>query len=63
MSRVVASALDRPENKADHYGLKYTEFNVPLVKAVHELSQENNDPKEKLAMQESYRFNGKNSKN
>jgi len=30
------SGVDAPENKNDHYGLRYAEFVVPLVKAVQE---------------------------
>ncbi|UTW61321.1 tail fiber domain-containing protein [bacterium SCSIO 12741] len=32
------NGVDRPENDGDHYGLRYSEFVVPLVKAVQELS-------------------------
>jgi len=34
--------VDAPKNDKDLYGLRYSEFVVPLVKAVQELSQENN---------------------
>jgi len=35
------SGVDAPKNDGDHYGLRYAEFTVPLVKAVQELSAEN----------------------
>ena len=35
------SGVDAPKNENDHYGLRYAEFTVPLVKAVQELSQQN----------------------
>jgi hypothetical protein len=35
------SGLYRPQNNKDPYGLSYADFVVPLVKAVQELSQEN----------------------
>ena len=44
------SGIDIPENENDHYGLRYAQFVVPLVKAVQEqqemieqLQQENNE--------------------
>ena len=33
--------MDAPKNENDLYGLRYAEFVVPLVKAVQELSAEN----------------------
>jgi hypothetical protein len=30
------SGIDKPKNENDHYGLRYAEFVVPLVKAVQE---------------------------
>ncbi len=36
------SGVDKPANEHTPYGLRYSEFVVPLVKAVQELSQENN---------------------
>jgi hypothetical protein len=33
--------VDQPKNERDPYGLRYAEFTVPLVKAVQELSAEN----------------------
>lgn len=35
------SGVDAPKNDDDLYGLRYSEFTVPLVKAVQELSKEN----------------------
>jgi len=35
------SGVDAPKNENDHYGLRYAEFVVPLVKAVQELALEN----------------------
>ena len=35
------SGVDAPKNKEDFYGLRYSEFVVPLVKAVQELSNKN----------------------
>jgi len=40
------SGVDAPKNDKDVYGLRYAEFVVPLVKAVQELSTENNSLKE-----------------
>lgn len=42
------SGVDAPQSKEDHYALRYAEFVVPLVKAVQELSKENDDLKERL---------------
>jgi hypothetical protein len=33
--------VDKPENESQHYGLRYAEFVAPLVKAVQELSVQN----------------------
>ncbi|MEM1324070.1 MAG: tail fiber domain-containing protein, partial [Bacteroidota bacterium] len=33
------SGIDRPQNEQDRYGLRYSQFTVPLVKAVQELHQ------------------------
>ena len=46
------SAIDRPSNDNDTYGLRYSMFTVPLVKAVQELSEENESLKEELQDQE-----------
>ncbi|HLP21713.1 MAG TPA: tail fiber domain-containing protein, partial [Chitinophagales bacterium] len=35
------SGVDVPKNETDFYGLRYAEFTVPLVKAVQELSTQN----------------------
>ncbi len=40
-NRYVFSGVDKPQNEYSHYGLRYAEFVVPLVKAVQELSAEN----------------------
>jgi predicted RNase H-like nuclease (RuvC/YqgF family) len=37
------SGVDKPKNKDDFYGLRYAEFTVPLVKAVQELNDKNNN--------------------
>ncbi|MCP4440042.1 MAG: hypothetical protein GY810_13940 [Aureispira sp.] len=42
------SGVDAPKNEDDHYGLRYAEFTVPLVKAVQELSKENEELKAKI---------------
>lgn len=39
------SGVDAPKNEKDMYGLRYAEFVVPLVKAVQELSKENDSLK------------------
>ena len=42
------SGVDIPKNDDDVYGLRYAEFVVPLVKAVQELSKENDELKSRL---------------
>ncbi len=42
------SGVDVPKNDQDLYGLRYAEFVVPLVKAVQELSKENDELKKDL---------------
>src|SRR6266542_2282981 len=37
------SGVDKPKNEHTPYGLRYSEFVVPLVKAVQELSKQNED--------------------
>ncbi len=37
------SGVDAPKNDQDYYGLRYATFTVPLVKAVQELSKENDE--------------------
>lgn len=46
------SGVDKPKNQNDLYGLRYAEFTVPLVKAVQELSKQNDSLKEKLNNQQ-----------
>lgn len=43
------SGVDVPKNNKDYYGLRYAEFVVPLVKAVQELSKENEELKAKAS--------------
>jgi len=40
--------VDKPKNKTSHYGLRYAEFVVPLVKAVQELSEENENQQQTI---------------
>lgn len=47
------SGVDKPKNDKDHYGLRYAEFVVPLVKAVQELSQKNEQLNSKHTQLES----------
>jgi len=42
------SGVDAPENDKSTYGLRYAEFVVPLVKAVQELSEQNNKLQEQI---------------
>src|SRR6266498_727466 len=42
------SGVDAAKSDKDLYGLRYTEFIMPLVKAVQELSKENNELKSRL---------------
>lgn len=42
------SGVDVPKNDKDLYGLRYAEFVVPLVKAVQELSNQNDELKQEL---------------
>ncbi len=42
------SGVDTPKNENDLYGLRYSNFVVPLVKAVQELYEENQQLKEKI---------------
>jgi len=42
------SGVDTPENDKSVYGLRYAEFVVPLVKAVQELSEQNNRLQEQV---------------
>lgn len=43
------SGVDAPKNEKDPYGLRYAEFVVPLVKAVQELSIQNEAMKKELS--------------
>ena len=43
------SGVDKPKTKDGVYGLRYGDFVVPLVKAVQELSEENNELKKEIA--------------
>lgn len=45
----VQIGIETPQNEQDHYSIRYAEFVVPLVKAVQELSKENDKLKEELA--------------
>lgn len=50
------SGIDEPKNEKDYYGLRYSDFVVPLVKAVQELSHQNDslrEETEKLRLQNS----------
>jgi trimeric autotransporter adhesin len=47
------SGVDAPKNDKDFYGLRYADFVVPLVKAVQELSQKNDDKDQKIATLEA----------
>lgn len=44
------SGVDAPKNSKDSYSLRYSEFTVPLVKAVQELSLENKKLEEQLLL-------------
>ena len=41
----VFSGIETPVNDKSHYGIRYAEFVVPLVKAVQELAEENDELK------------------
>ncbi|MFT3705104.1 MAG: T9SS type A sorting domain-containing protein [Agriterribacter sp.] len=47
------SGVYKPQNDKDLYGLNYSEFVVPLVKAVQQLSKENDSLKEQNATLEA----------
>jgi hypothetical protein len=47
------SGVDIPENENELYSLRYAEFVVPLVKAVQELKQENEDLKKRIEQLEN----------
>jgi hypothetical protein len=42
------SGVDKPQNDEGFYGLRYSDFVVPLVKAVQELSSENDELKSEI---------------
>lgn len=42
------SGVDKPDNEKDHYGLRYAEFVVPLVKAVQELAKQNEEMRKQI---------------
>lgn len=42
------SGVDKPQNEETLYGLRYAEFTVPLVKAVQELSKQNEELKKEI---------------
>lgn len=42
------SGVDAPESEEGHYGLRYGEFVIPLVKAVQELSEKNRQLEERI---------------
>ena len=42
------SGVDQPKNDKDLYGLRYSEFVVPLVKAVQELSAKNDELEQRV---------------
>ncbi len=46
------SGVDAAKNDKDLYGLRYSDFVVPLVKAVQELSQQNDELKNQIAFQQ-----------
>jgi hypothetical protein len=46
------SGVDKPQNKDGLYGLRYSDFVVPLVKAVQELSKSNDAKDQKLDAQQ-----------
>lgn len=46
------SGVDKPKSEDDYYGLRYAEFVVPLVKAVQELSKENEELKIRITQLE-----------
>jgi len=47
------SCVDVPKNKNDFYGLRYSDFVIPLVKAVQELSQKNNELEDRISKLEN----------
>ena len=47
-SGFVFSGIDAPQNENSHYGIRYSEFVVPLVKAVQELSARSEEQQKKI---------------
>jgi hypothetical protein len=47
------SGVSKPENDSDFYGIRYTDFIMPLVKSVQELSKQNDSLKETNASLQS----------
>jgi hypothetical protein len=47
------SGVDKPKNSTDHYGLRYAEFVVPLVKGMQEQQAMIEDLKKQVAAQRS----------
>ncbi len=47
------SGIDAPKNENDYYGLRYSTFVVPLVKAVQELSVQNHELRELTSQQQA----------
>lgn len=47
------SGIDAPQNEQDLYGLRYATFTVPLVKAVQELSKQNEEMKKEIELLKS----------
>jgi cell division septum initiation protein DivIVA len=43
------SGVDAPKSREDFYGLRYAEFVVPLIKAVQELNQKNEELERRIA--------------
>ncbi|MGR6087198.1 MAG: tail fiber domain-containing protein [Arcticibacter sp.] len=51
------SGVDKPQREGNLYGLRYSDFVVPMVKAIQELSKENQDLKERLQALEAAKNN------
>jgi len=49
--------VDKPQREGNLYGLRYSDFVVPMVKAIQELSKENQDLKERLQALEAAKNN------
>jgi hypothetical protein len=50
------SGVDVPQNTEGFYGLRYAEFVVPLIKAVQELSKQNEELKQRITQLEAALF-------